>query len=33
MNSLFFVINPVAEGIATALLIIDKGIAYITDVG
>ena len=26
-------INPVADGIATALLIIDNGIAYITEVG
>ena len=32
-NSLFFVISPVAEGIATALLIIDNGIAYITELG
>ncbi|GIR99466.1 MAG: hypothetical protein CM15mP102_02870 [Flavobacteriales bacterium] len=33
LQTLFFVINPVADGIATALLIIDNGIAYITDVG
>ena len=31
-NSLFFVISPVADGIATALLIIERGMAYITEV-